>query len=63
MIAWLRLEMSHFECDDCWYSCAKLTCDENRRSDVCDCGADEQGRIRKLIADELSAAERGSRDG
>jgi hypothetical protein len=30
----------HLDCEDCWYSCAILTCDDNRKSDVCDCGAD-----------------------
>lgn len=31
---------SHYECEDCWYSCATLTCDEHRKG-PCDCGADE----------------------
>jgi hypothetical protein len=31
----------HTDCDDCWYSCSTLTCDESRASTICDCGADK----------------------
>ncbi len=30
---------SHRDCDDCWYSCATICCNERRKSDECDCGA------------------------
>lgn len=30
---------SHHDCEDCWYSCATICCDDRRKSDVCDCGA------------------------
>lgn len=49
-IAWLRTKVSHYECEDCWYSCATLTCDEHRKSDQCDCGADEENEKREQIA-------------
>ena len=40
-VEWLeRRRRAHYDCEDCWYSCATLTCDEQRRSDKCDCGAD-----------------------
>jgi len=41
----------HDECEDCWYSCATITCDDERKSDVCDCGTDHwNARIDALIA-------------
>lgn len=49
-IAWLREQVPHHECEDCWYSCATICCDEHRRSDKCDCGADEQNAKRAEIA-------------
>jgi hypothetical protein len=49
-LQWLRTKVSHNECEDCWYSCATLTCDEHRRSDKCDCGADDENAKREQIA-------------
>jgi len=37
----LKRAAQHYDCEDCWYSCATLTCDDARRSDECDCGASE----------------------
>ena len=54
-LAWLRKEVPHYECEDCWYSCATLCCDEHRRSDKCDCGADEENAKRAEIAAMLSS--------
>lgn len=34
-----RAKQGHYECEDCWYSCATITCNEDRHSDKCDCGA------------------------
>ena len=38
-VALLQRLTGHYECDDCWYSCSTICCDENRKSDECDCGA------------------------
>jgi hypothetical protein len=46
----LRVPVSHYDCEDCWYSCATLCCDEHRRSDKCDCGADEENALRSEAA-------------
>ncbi len=35
----LKRHTSHYDCEDCWYSCATLICDDRRKSDECDCGA------------------------
>jgi hypothetical protein len=35
----LQRHTGHYECEDCWYSCATICCDERRKSDECDCGA------------------------
>lgn len=52
-VEWLRRETPHYECEDCWYSCSILTCDEHRKSDECDCGADQvnaaKADIRKAL--------------
>ena len=41
----------HDECEDCWYSCATITCDDKRKSDKCDCGTDHwNAKIDALIA-------------
>ena len=40
LIEELKHHVYHHECDDCWYSCATITCDEQRKSNECDCGAD-----------------------
>jgi len=52
-IAYLRTPSPHDECEDCWYSCATLTCDERRRSTECDCGADARTAKHAAIADLL----------
>lgn len=49
----LRVQHSHEECEDCWYSCATLTCNEGRKSDECDCGAAELNALHKEAADAL----------
>lgn len=46
-VAELLRHTGHHECDDCWYSCSTLTCDDRRKSDVCDCGAK---RVQDLVA-------------
>lgn len=38
-VALLQRLTGHYECNDCWYSCSTICCDENRKSDECDCGA------------------------
>ena len=40
LIEELKRHSYHHESEDCWYSCATLTCDDRRKSDKCDCGAD-----------------------
>lgn len=59
-LAWLNTEVSHYECEDCWYSCATITCDEHRRSNECDCGADKENQMRREIAKMLSDAAKES---
>lgn len=51
----LLIEESHNDCEDCWYSCALLTCNEHRHGDKCDCGADEQNALRKEAAAALAS--------
>lgn len=46
---WLKEEVPHYECEDCWYSCATICCDEGRRSEKCDCGADAENEARRQI--------------
>ena len=46
---WLKQETPHYECEDCWYSCAILTCDERRSSDKCDCGADRENEMKRTL--------------
>ena len=48
-LSWLQRESSHYDCEDCWYSCALLTCDEYRRSDKCDCGADHKNEMKRTL--------------
>ena len=54
-ILWLQTDHGHTDCEDCWYSCATLTCDETRKSDVCDCGGDAINEIKAKIAKMLIA--------
>jgi hypothetical protein len=49
----LKRASSHYDCGDCWYSCATLTCDEGRASEECDCGAAEAGRALALVEQAL----------
>lgn len=51
----LLVERVHSDCEDCWYSCAKLTCNEVRKSDVCDCGADEENALCREAAAALAS--------
>ena len=39
----LESKRKHYVCEDCWYSCPKSgeCCNEFRKQDECDCGADE----------------------
>lgn len=47
---------NHYECEDCWYSCATLTCDEHRRGE-CDCGADKwNAKVDAALSGHLSAS-------
>jgi hypothetical protein len=48
-LAWLKREKSHYECEDCWYSCATICCDEHRTSDKCDCGANEENQMKRTL--------------
>lgn len=52
---WLDHETPHYECEDCWYSCALLTCDDHRKGSKCDCGADEQNEMRAKLKELLRA--------
>ena len=54
----LRRKIGHEEADDCWYSCAILTCDDKRKSDKCDCGADQMNALHSAAADEIERLER-----
>jgi hypothetical protein len=48
------LRISHYECEDCWYSCPKSTygcCDESRKG--CDCGAEDHNHRLDEIIDYL----------
>ena len=57
LAARLEVKQSHYECEDCWYSCATLTCNEGRSSDVCDCGADQTNAMNAEISAALREAE------
>lgn len=46
----------HYESEDCWYSCATLTCDDNRRSETCDCGAPAAQAALDLARQALQAS-------
>lgn len=37
-----KSKRTHVTCEDCWYSCPKSgeCCNEHRKGDDCDCGAD-----------------------
>lgn len=54
VLEWLRQETTHYDCEDCWYSCATICCDENRKSDKCDCGADRENALKKAALALLS---------
>ncbi len=54
MVKRLRKSIPHYNCEDCFYSCATLCCDDKRRSDKCDCGADEENVLRTEAATLLS---------
>jgi hypothetical protein len=58
IVEWLRKEVHHYECEDCWYSCATMTCDEQRRGDDCDCGAEYQNAKRTEAANEIVRLEK-----
>ena len=48
------MKSGHVDCDDCWYSCAILTCDDKRKSDKCDCGADATNAVLEEAATALA---------
>lgn len=54
VLKWLNTPVSHYECEDCWYSCATLTCDDRRGSETCDCGADRENTMRKRLLELLT---------
>jgi hypothetical protein len=54
ILAWAQTETPHYDCEDRWYSCATLTCDEERQSALCDCGADETNTIKAALREFLS---------
>lgn len=56
-MAWLEAETPHYECEDCWYSCATICCDEHRRSDQCDCGADFENAAKRAVLEALRASQ------
>ncbi len=47
-VAELQKHTHHAECEDCWYSCSTICCNERRKSAECDCGAHQ-------VADVLAA--------
>ena len=49
-----RLE-KHYDSEDCWYSCSTLTCNDQRRSLQCDCGADRINAMHERAATLLTA--------
>lgn len=49
VVEWLYHQTGHHECEDGWYSCATLTFDEHRRSEECDCGADDENRRKRVL--------------
>lgn len=53
---WCSAEASHYDCEDCWYSCATITCDEHRKSETCDCGADDENEMRRKLHRLLAMA-------
>ena len=55
LISRLREQHSHDDVEDCWYSCATLCCDDMRKSDVCDCGADRINALHTEAADRIAA--------
>lgn len=44
----LERAAEHYDCEDCWYSCATLTCDEGRRGE-CDCRARAAAPVLSLV--------------
>jgi len=48
------LYVSHYVCDDCWYSCPKTDqcCNDQNPKDCCNCGADKHN----AVVDEILAA-------
>ena len=52
----LAAKRQHYECEDCWYSCATICCDDQRHSDKCDCGADEHNALMERAAATLRAS-------
>lgn len=41
-----QLRQSHYECEDCWYSCPKSdACCNDEAASVCNCGADQHNAL------------------
>ena len=53
-----KLRVTHYYCEDCWYSCPKSEdgCCDDREGSECNCGADESNTILDSIIKYLSNA-------
>lgn len=54
LIALARQHETHLDCEDCWYSCATITCNDARKNNHCDCGADRLNSLHEKLATRLS---------
>jgi len=51
--------MSHYYCEDCWYSCPKAEdgcCNDAYKKDECNCGADEHNKRVEELWNEIIAS-------
>ena len=59
LMALEKLRRTHYQCEDCWYSCPKAGeeyCgDRERDGDACNCGADEHNMILDSIITHLKS--------
>lgn len=53
---WAIRPTSHYECEDCWYSCSTICCDDWRKSDECDCGADQENAAKLAVLNLLETS-------
>lgn len=51
-----KLRLSHYCCDDEWYSCPKSPggCADDQSEDECNCGADRHNKILDEIIENLN---------